>query len=152
MDDRETALQPIRIVTLETDFRGHVDPGDERITDILQRGDPFPVLPLGASPEPGNWVEIGPDEILLVIPPPHVSPPERRLQRQLRAVHVKVGEYELTGTAHLVPGAEHDILSRSSRPFLPLTDAALFARDATEPEHLDVVIVNLRQTSDYRVV
>ncbi len=144
-------LAPIRLFTRETEFRGHVSPGDERITDILQRGDPFMVLPAGADAVPENWVEITPAEIQLVVPPPHVSPPERRAVRQLRAVYVRVGRHQVEGTAHLVPGSESDIWSLSSRPFLPLTDVLLYTDDAQEPEQLEVVIVNLRETSEYRV-
>jgi len=145
-------LLPMRLIALETEIRGHVNPGDERITDILQRGEPFRILPLGALDSSENWIEIAPDEIQVVIPPPLVSPPERRLARQRRQVFVKIGEFELSGTAHLVPGSEHDLVSRSSRPFLPLTDAALFVHGADEAEALEVAIVNLRLTSEYRVV
>jgi hypothetical protein len=86
-----------------------------------------------------------------VLPPPWISPPERRAVRQQREVFVKVGPFEITGTAHLVPGSEHDLVARSSQPFLPMTNAALFAEGAAEPQRLEVVIVNLRETSEYRV-
>ena len=145
-------LLPIRLFTLETEIRGHISSSDERITDILQRGDTFRILPQGASHDPENWLEISPSEIQLVVPPPLVSPPERRLARQPREVFVRAGGYEVTGTAHIIPGSEHDVLARSSRPFLPLTDARLSAPGAAEPEPLDVVIVNLHLTSEYRVV
>ncbi len=144
-------LLSIRLITAETEIRGHVSPGDERITDILQRGEPFRILPQGAENLAENWLEIEPAEIQLVMPPPLVSPPERRVARQQSTVFVRAGDYELSGTAHLLPGSEADILSRSSRPFLPLTDATLFAPGA-DPEPVAVVIVNLRLTSDYRVV
>jgi hypothetical protein len=151
-DSTPRLLLPIRLVTLEVEIRGHVSSGDKRITDILQRGDLFRVLPLGASPDPGSWLEISPSEIQIVVPPPLVSPPERRLARQERTVFVRAGDYELTGTAHLAPGSEHDVLSRSSHPFLPLTAVTLVAPGAEEPEALDVAIVNLHLTSEYRVV
>jgi hypothetical protein len=141
---------PVRLITTEAEIRGHISPGDERITDILQRGDPFRILPQGAEPSPEHWLEISPDEIQLVIPPPLVSPPERRQTRQARSVVVRAGEYEVTGTAHLLPGSEADLVSRSSHPFLPVTDAVLTA-PGREPEPLDVVIVNLRLTTEYRV-
>jgi hypothetical protein len=151
MADAFQLLLPLRLVTAEAEIRGHVSPGDERITDILQRGDPFRILPAGAENVLENWLEISPGEIQIVIPPPLVSPPERRRPRQQSTVLVRAGEYEVSGTAHLLPGSEADILSRSSHPFLPITDATLIAPDA-EPELLDVVIVNLRLTSEYRVV
>ena len=145
-------LEPVRVITREADIRGFIAPSDERLTDTLQRGQTLSILPAGAEPTPSSWVEVSPAEVQLVVPPPYVSPPERRLVRQLREVVVRVGSYELSGTAHLMPGAEQDVLARSSHPFLPLTDVALFADGATEPERLDVVIVNLRETSEYRVV
>jgi hypothetical protein len=141
---------PIRLFTAETEIRGHLSPGDERITDILQRGEPFRILPHGAQPDSERWIEIRPDEILFVVPPALVSPPERRQQRQAREVFVRAGPYEVTGTAHLIPGSEADLVSRSSHPFLPLTDATVIAPER-EPETLEVVIVNLRRTSEYRV-
>ena len=152
MAEGPALLLPIRLFTVEAEIRGHIRSGDERITDILQRGDTFRVLPHGARPDPENWLEISPSEIQIVVPPPLVSPPERRLNRQPREVVVRAGDYELTGTAHLVPGAEHDVLSRSTRPFLPLTDVTLAGPALREPERLDVAIVNLRLTSEYRVV
>ena len=151
MADAFRLLLPIRLITEATEIRGHISPGDERITDILQRGETFRVLPQGARPDSEHWIEIAPDEIQLVIPPPLVSPPERRLARLARSVFVRTGAYEVSGTAHLLPGSEADLVSRSSHPFLPLTDAELVAPGAA-PEPLDVVIVNLRLTSEYRVV
>lgn len=145
-------LEPIRVITREVDLRGFIRPSRERLTDILQRGQDLAILPAGAAPTPSGWVDVSPAEVQLVVPPPHVSPPERRLVRQPREVVVRIGSYELSGTAHLVPGAEQDVLARSSHPFLPLTDVVLYAEGATEPERLDVVIVNLRETSEYRVV
>lgn len=145
-------LVPIRIITRDAVIDGSVPASDERMTDVLQRGETFTVLPRGADPEPASWLAIEPSEVQLVVPPPHVSPPERRLVRQRREVVIRIGAYELTGTAHLVPGAEQDVLARSSHPFLPVTDVALYGEGATEPERLEVVIVNLRETSEYRVV
>lgn len=151
MADAFRLLLPIRLVTVETEIRGHISPGDERITDILQRGDTFRILPQGARPDPEHWLEISPDEIQIVIPPPLVSPPERRQARQPSTVFVRAGPYEVSGTAHLQPGSEADLVSRSTHPFLPLTDAVLVA-PGHDPETLDVVIVNLRLTTEYRVV
>jgi hypothetical protein len=145
-------LEPIRMITRHADIRGFIVPRDERVTDMLQRGEDFAVLPEGASPAPENWLTVSPSELQLIVPPPWVSPPERRQARHLHQVFIKVGSYELTATAHLMAGAEHDILSRSSHPFLPLTDVSLFAGGMDDPERLDVVIVNLRETSEYRVV
>jgi hypothetical protein len=144
-------LEPIRIITRHAEIRGFISPSDERVTDMLQRGDEFAVLPEGASPSASNWLMISPSEVQLVVPPPRVSPPERRQGRQLHEVFVRIGSYELTATAHLMAGSEQDILARSSHPFLPLTDVTLFAEGVAEPERLDVVIVNLRETSEYRV-
>jgi hypothetical protein len=151
MADAFHLLLPIRLVTVEAEIRGHISSSDERITDILQRGDTFRILPEGARPDREHWLEISPNEIQLVVPPPLVSPPERRKARQPSTVFVRAGPYEVTGTAHLQPGSEADLVSRSSQPFLPLTDAVLVAPDH-EPEPLDVIIVNLRLTTDYRVV
>src|SRR6266487_2594044 len=72
-------LEPIRIVLLEGERRGWVRATGQRMTDILQSGEPFAFLDGGA--DPAEWLEVFPDETLLVVPPPHVSALDLRLPR-----------------------------------------------------------------------
>lgn len=137
------ALLPIRIFGPDTEVAGWIPPRAERITDILQRGHELVFLPDGAADTPEAWMRLAPDEMRLVVPPPHVSPPELRVSRPLQQVSIRIGAYQVSGTARLRAGQEHDPFLRASQPFLPLTRAAIFP-PVGEPETVDVVIVNLR--------
>jgi hypothetical protein len=143
------ALEPMRVYTRDIEVAGHVRPSTERTTDILQRGEELPFLPEGAdAAEPGSWVSLAPKSVLLVVPPPHLSAPEKRLHRQTQQVVIRIGRYLVSGTAHLRPGYEHDLFLRATQPFLPLTDAVI-ATDAGEVHH-EVVIVNLGEVEELR--
>jgi len=138
-------LEPIQIYTDNEMFNGWVMPGGERLTDILQKGDAFAFLPDGADrDQPAAWVQVLPDDTRIVVPPPHVSPPERRQTRERQSVTLTIGGHRVTGIAHLRPGIERDVFLRSTQPFLPLTEATLTAADGSDPRGFDVVIVNLR--------
>jgi len=79
----------------------------------------------------------------MVLPPRRVSPPEKRIERDRHEVRMRIGGWQVTGTAHLKPGAEQDALLLSTHPFLPLTDVTMWSPDGV-PETQEVVIVNLR--------
>ncbi len=141
--------EPIRLILSDRDLAGWIEPGEARVTDLLQRGTPLRFL---AGREPtGRWVSVDPAELLIVVPPPHVSPPERRLQRQRHEAMIRIGGWIVTGTAHLMPGEEYDPYLRSTRQFLPLTDATLGREGDEFPQSFDTVIVNLKQVDDFRV-
>lgn len=145
-------LQPIRLYAADAVVAGWVHPAGERITDLLQRREELLVLPEGANQDdPDAWRSLDSDLLLLVVPPPHVSPPELRVHRQREAVLVRIGPYAVTGTAHLKPGEEEDLFFRATHPFLPLTDAVIERPDAP-PERHDVVIVNLRLVEEFREI
>lgn len=144
------ALQPIRLYSAELALSAWVDPANERITDILSRGDELAVLPEGRDPgDPDAWVSVNADDLLLVVPPPHTSPPELRMHRQRQRVLARVEPYVVTGTAHLKPGEAEDPFLRATRPFLPLTDAVIEQAE-TPPAQLEVVIVNFRHLTELR--
>jgi len=140
-------LEPVRIILANEDLAGWVRAADRRMTDILQSGDAFLFLPSGT--EQADWIEIYPDETLLVVPPPHTSPPELRLTRSLHQVAIRLDDLQVAGTAHLRPGEQDDPVMRASRRFLPLTEAS-FARDGEAEQTAAVVIVNLRRVSEFR--
>ena len=143
------ALEPIRIYTRDIVVAGWVQPSDERMTDRLHRGQELAVLPEGADPSAAeSWISLAASDVLMVIPPPHVSPPEKRLHRQTQQVLVRIGQYVVSGTAHLKPGFEQDLFLRATQPFLPLTDAVIAIEDGEAP--YDVVIVNLAEVEEMR--
>jgi hypothetical protein len=138
-------LQPIRLFVAQMMLDALVHPGDERMTDVLNRGGELPVLPAGAhASEPENWMAVPIDELLMVVPPPHVSPPQKRAERERHQVWLRAGDWEVAGIAHLKPGAEQDAILLSTQPFLPLTGVTMRSNDYPQPETYDVVIVNLR--------
>lgn len=138
-------LQPIRLYLTDFVLVGSVVPEDERMTDILNRGGELPVLPAGADPaDEESWIAIPVDEILMVVPPPHVSPPEKRMARDKHVVRMRVAEWHVTGTAHLKPGAEQDAILLSTTPFLPLTGATMSSAEVPFGEAHEVLIVDLR--------
>lgn len=141
--------EPIRLILPDDDLSGWIRPGGERVSDLLQSGAPLTFLPVVASG--GEWIGIDPAEVLIVVPPPHTSLPERRVQRQRHDVIVRVGRYAVTGTAHLMPGEENDPYLRSTRQFLPITGAML-STEGRPPEALETVIVNLKRIDEIRVV
>jgi hypothetical protein len=138
-------LQPIRLYLAEMVLVASVNPGDERMTDILNHGGELRVLPAGADPRAlDSWMNVPIDELELIVPPPHVSPPHKRIERDRHEVRLRVGGWELTGMAHIKPGAEHDAILLSIQPFLPVTNVSMASADHPWPETYEVVIVNLR--------
>ena len=141
-------LEPIRLVTEELDLKGWVRTQGQRMTDILQSSEPFSFLPAGAGQA---WTDVFPDELTLVVPPPHVSPPALRLRHNQHGVLIRAGSYHVVGTAHLRPGELDDPILRATRRFLPLTDVT-FGRAEAPEEVAEVVIVNLRRVEDFQPV
>lgn len=144
-------LQPIRLYLAEMVLVASVSPGEERMTDILNHGGELRVLPAGAEPwEPDSWMIVPIDELELVVPPRHVSPPHKKIERDRHEVHLRVGDWDLTGTATIKPGAEQDAVMLSIQPFLPLTGVSMASTDHPWPETYDVVIVNLKHAEFIR--
>lgn len=148
----EPELQPIALYGEQGQVSGWTDPAGERVTDILQRGDELMILPDGANrANPEDWKAVDTDALLLVVPPPHTSAPELRLQRQRQAVRIRVGPYVVHGTAHLRPGQAEDPYLRATQPYLPLTEAII--EQAGQPEQrVPVVIVNFRRIDEFREI
>ena len=69
--------QAIRLITEDSDLSGWVHTQGQRMTDILQAGESFQFLPRGG--DASQWVEVFPDDLVLVVPPPHVSEPALRV-------------------------------------------------------------------------
>lgn len=139
-------LEPIRLITEDLDLKGWVRTEGQRMTDILQGSEPFLFLAAG---ENQGWTEVFPDELTLVVPPPHISQPAVRLPTNQHGVQVRAGSYQVSGTAHLRPGELDDPILRAVRRFLPITRATFVRGDGPE-EEAEVVIVNLRRVEDFQ--
>jgi hypothetical protein len=146
--EKTEGLEPIRIALADGERHGWVRTEGQRMTDILQGGEPFGFLAEGPD-QP--WTEVFPDETLLVVPPPHVSPPDLRLPRNRTEVGVRIGDYQVVGTANIRPGEQDDPMLRATRRFLPLTEVVM-ARGGGPEESLEVVIVNLRRVDEFRTL
>jgi hypothetical protein len=145
-------LLPIRLYAADVVVPGRCEPGDERVTDILGRGDELPVVPDGRDPaDPDSWITVDTDAVLLIVPPPHVSRPEARVHRQRQGVQLRIGPYIVTGTAHLRPGESADPFLRATQPFLPLTEA-MIAQEGAAPEQVEVIIANFRKIEELREI
>jgi hypothetical protein len=103
---------------------------------------PLPPPPDGTA----TPTEVARDEVIWVVPPP--LPPNRhlRLHRRRVLVHLELDEWEVSGQAHVRPGADAiDQVMRGSRDMVPLTDVQVVSR--TDPDQgcvLPVLVVNRR--------
>ena len=88
------------------------------------------------------------DELLIVAPPEQPTDPARRLHRPGKLIHLSVGPYEVSGSAHVPAGAEAiAFLLRHNTRFVALRRATIDSGDAPE---WDVVLVNLSQAHSTR--
>ena len=143
-------LEPIRIVLADRLLDGWTRTHGQRMTDILQRREPVAFLPADARGD--AWIEFEPSQVLLVVPPPHVSAPEVRVHRQRHEVFLRVGAWVVSGTAHLRPGEGTDYYMRATRPFLPLTGATFIGPRDGYPHEVETLIVNLARVEEFREI
>lgn len=88
-------------------------------------------------------------EVIFAVPPSLPQGRHLRLHRRVVDVRFQMEGYQLSGKIHLRPGAEvGEYLLRSSRIFVPITDAELVhKRDPEFVRLLGVVIMNARYVS-----
>lgn len=135
---------------------GWIDSGGQRTSDWLNG---HPEIPMYGRTAGGDVAAAGPpdpaaapatrlerDRIVWVVPP--ALPPNRhlRLHRRRVLVHLELDEHEVSGQAHVRPGADAiDQVLRGTRDLIPLTDVQLVSRtDPGEGVALPVLIVNRR--------
>jgi len=90
--------------------------------------------------------------LLVLVPPPQEGDRARRLHRPGRAMRIRIGPYEVTGDAHVPPGAQPTgFLLRTSPRFVALTNATVRSTlGAIADRRVDVVIVNLERAERFR--
>jgi hypothetical protein len=113
------ALQGIdEIYTRQAIVTGSIAPNAERMSDILNRDSQLSVkgvrielLGNGEAPivDEKIWLVVDPEEILFVMPPAHVSNPQRRVHRRQHRVLLRTGDCK-------VAPARRDGCNRSPRP------------------------------------
>jgi hypothetical protein len=148
----ERALERVELYTAGRMILGLIAPEGERMSDLPNRQPALMVhaaqltpfaneLPSVTQERPIslNW-----DEILLAMPPAHQTKPGRRIHRKRRRAQLRIGPFDVIGTAHVPPGAELDpYVLRSRARFVAVTDALV--RHTGEPPFergAEVVLVN----------
>jgi hypothetical protein len=156
--------EPVEIYTRGAMVTGAVISHGERMSDILNHQNQLRVrapraLPYGDVDEvrssgESSWETIEIDEILFVMPPTHVTNPQRRVHRRQRRVLMRTGDFEILGQVHLLPGVELSPYALATHVrFMPVTKAAV--RSTIDPfweRNADVILVNVRPLEDLREV
>ena len=140
------APDPIAIFQIVGVAEGWMPHEDRRLSDMLNAGKPVRVRLPHRDGGPDEWLEVQPDTVVAVAPPPRPAPSSPRFPRRRQSFELRAAPYRITGTAHMPPGSDPVRYVRgASRRWLPLTECVVeMGSDAWE---VDVVIVNLRHVS-----
>ena len=154
----ETSLEAVELYTQTAMVLGLVAPEGRRLSDILNSSSHLPVrearsisIIAGIEGSEGEgWTSVATEEVLLAMPPEHISPRQMKIHRRQHRVRIQTGPYVIVGNAHVLPGITLDpYVLRSRMRFLALTSAhvssttdPLWERDAP------VVLVNVQPISD----
>jgi hypothetical protein len=149
----ESALEPVELYTATAMVYGEVDPQGRRLSDILNANshlairDPksTSVIAHVSGTVGEGWTPIAAEEILMAMPPEHVSPRQLRVHRRQHRVRITTGPYQLVGNAHLPPGAElHSYALQRRIKFLAVTDVSAYSTvDPAFERMAPVVLVNV---------
>ena len=134
-----------------------IDLSRERLTDLINREDYLPAVLLTDQPEDFSkpiemragqqWSHLKVDDALLILPPPQVTNPLRRLHRPRQPVEIVIGPFTVTGMVSVPPGAQAaGFLFRQNARFVAVTRAVV--RDGGLrgfEQHAEVILVNMRQ-------
>ena len=160
----EVQVAVVEFWTAEQRLTVGMDLSRGRLSDLLNKQDSVRVAtldmlpddlsqPIVVSPDT-NWMELPVDQVLLVFPPPQETDPHRRLHRPRQPVEIVIGPFEVSGSAHIPPGAQAaGFLLRQGSRFTPVTRATV--RDAQLSgfeQRANVLLVNLRQVATIRDV
>lgn len=159
-----TRLAVVEFWTAEQRLTVGMDLSRGRLTDLLNRDDSVrvamlemvpedPSQPIEARPD-SRWVDFAVEEALLVFPPPQLTNPLRRLHRPRQPIEIVIGPFQVSGSAHIPPGAQAAaFLLRQGTRFTPITRAAV--RDiqlSGFEQRAEVLLVNLRRIETVRDV
>jgi hypothetical protein len=149
----DAPLEPVELYTTTAMVHGFVEPEGRRMSDILNSNSQLPirdaqstsVLKGLAGSEGEGWGTIATDDILLVMPPEHISPRQLRVNRRQHRVRIAIGPYQVIGNAHVPPGMTLDAYALQRRiRFLAVTQAVLYATvDPAFERMAKVVLVNV---------
>ena len=144
------ALAPVRVYTTNATIDGWIDLQGQRLSDLLNVEDLLSVSRVDSAPNDDHWFVIDRADMLIVVPPPHVSDRLARLHRVKRRIVVQIGHYSVRGLVHMIAGIGLDpFLARSRQHFLPVTDASVTSAERTElEERYPALLVNVRNTAE----
>ena len=140
------ALQPVLIYTPNATVQGWIDLRGQRLSDVLNVEELLSVSRVPSDPIDDQWFVMEREEMLMVVPPPHVSDRLARLHRVKRRILVHSGNYTVRGMVHMVAGLALDpFLARSRQHFLAVTDVSVTNVDRPElEERHPTLLVNVR--------
>ena len=141
-----------------------LDLSQERLTDLINREDFLSVVLLDGQPEDlsqpiemradQTWSRLSVQDALLILPPPQVTDPSRRLHRPRQPVEIVIGRFVVSGMVHVPPGAQAaGFLLRQNVRFAAITRATV--RDSeleAFEQRAEVVLVNMRRIETIRDV
>jgi hypothetical protein len=149
----QVPLEPVELYTGSAMVFGLVDPDGRRLSDILNSTSHLSIRDARSTSvingvegsEGEGWTSVATDEILLIMPPEHVSPRQLRINRRQHRVRIVTGPYVVVGNAHLPPGIDLDAYALQKRiRFLAVTKAVVYSTDDAALERLaQVVLVNI---------
>ena len=159
-----TTLSVVQFWTVNQRTLAGLDLSHERLTDLINREDVLPVVLLDDQPEDlsqpielragQQWSQLSVGDALIILPPPQLTDPSRRLHRPRQPVEIVVGPFLVSGMVHVPPGAQAaGFLFRQNARFAAVTRAAVrdSGREGFE-QHADVVLVNMRRIETIRDV
>jgi hypothetical protein len=164
VDVADNELAPVEVYTQTHMVFGLVATEGRRLSDILNTNSTLAIrdtttTALFDGVEVGSptygWTSIPTDDIVLAMPPEHVSPRQLRVHRRQHRVRIGTGPFEVNGIAHVLPGTGLDpYVLRTRTRFLALTDAAITNTLGPVPweRGARVVLVNVHPIRDLREV
>lgn len=154
----EAPLEPVELYTKTAMVYGLVEPEGRRLSDILNSNSHLAIRdPRSTSLHHGvdgtegeGWSPLATDEILLVMPPEHVSARQLKIHRRQHRVRITTGPYVVVGNAHVPPGVGLDAYALQKRiKFLAVTQVAVYSTvDPALERMARVVLVNIRTVEE----
>ena len=134
-----------------------MDLSQGRLIDMVNRDDAISVVLLHERLEDLSeliemradqaWTSLEVEDVLLIVPPPQATNPQRRLHRPRQPVEILVGRFVISGMAHVPPGAQAaGFLFRQNVRYAAITRAVV--RDTGLEgfeQHADVALVNMHR-------
>lgn len=151
-------LEPVELYTTTAMIFGVVDPQGQRLSDMLNANSHLSIRDARSTSllneVPGSagegWTAIAADDILLAMPPEHISHRQRRVNRRQHRVRITTGPYVVVGNAHVPPGVDLDAYALRKRiKFLAVTKALVYSTvDPALERMAEVVLVNVGPMAD----